>query len=71
MKDDLVFQEVVEKYFVQYYQETITEAVQSFFLLVEETNFTEFGAMALLTDVPLQDWKKVIGRMMEQERISG
>ena len=76
-KGDNDFLSLVDTVLVRDYRDILVRAFQSFFdlldVLVKKNRYTRESqafpeAVALLTDVPMQDWKKMVDRLLEQER---
>ena len=69
-EDDTLYQEMSEKMLVQEYRAIIEKAFDSYTKLVKTGGYSIQEATALLTDKPLLDWPKTIGRLLEQKEFT-
>ena len=65
MENDSAFLALVEKYLVTDYREGVEEGIRAFVNLIERGNYSKYAAVALLTDVPLQDFPKTVNRLLK------
>ncbi len=67
LSNDLVLQDMSNRYLVEEYEHILCEATSDAFRLIFEFDYAPQDLVALLTDKKIQDWSKTINRIIDQK----